>query len=272
MTTAAQTPIATLWIGDTLGDLEKLSLLSFAHQGHPVTLFHTHPLQDPRLDGVTLRHAHDVFEYEDSLLDQAAPAAFADLFRLRMVRDTDLTWVDTDVFCLKPFLASDGYLIGFESDTTVNNAVLRLPSNSEALNALIDVFSEPSFVPPWLSKPDAKEVKKLPPEQRLLGSAKQVPNAFGPLAITWALKETGEVAHALPFDHLNPVPWPLGDIYFNPHGGVEGWLTDNTMGVHMYASRVRAVHKRTPPYVGSFIANIATKVGFDFGGRPFKQV
>jgi hypothetical protein len=270
MTTAAQTPIASLWIGDTLGDLEKLSLLSFAHQGHPVTLFHTHPLQDPQLDGVTLRPARDVFDYKDSLLEEAAPAVFADLFRLRMVRDTDLTWVDTDIICLKPFLATDGYLVGFESDTTVNNAVLRLPAHSEALNALLDVFSEPSFVPPWLNKNDAKEVKKLPSDQRLLGSAKQVPNTFGPLAITWALKETGEVSHALPFDRLNPVPWPMGDIYFNPHGGVEGWLTDKTMGVHMYASRVRAVHKRTPPYAGSFIANIATKVGFDFGGRPFK--
>ena len=272
MTTATQTPVGSLWIGDTLRDLEKLCLASFAHQGHPFTLFHTHPLEDPQLDGVTLRPARDVFQYDDNLLDYAPPAVFADLFRLRMVRDTDLTWVDTDIICLKPFLATDGYLVGFETDTTVNNAVMRLPADSEALNALIDVFSEPTFVPPWLSQHDANQVNLLPPEQRLLGSAKQVPNAFGPHAITWALKESGEVEHALPFDHLNPVPWPMGDIYFNPHGGVEGWLTENTMGVHMYASRVRALHKRTPPYMGSFIANIATKVGFDFGGRPFKQV
>lgn len=268
---AANVPVASLWIGDTLRDLEKLCLRSFTHQGHPVTLFHTHPLEDPKLEGVTLRPARDVFQYEDSLLEQTAPAVFADLFRLRMVRDTDLTWVDTDIICLKPFVTQDGYLVGFESETTVNNAVLRLPADSEALNALIEIFSEPSFVPPWLKQHDADYVNKLPPEQRLLGSAKRVPNAFGPHAITWALKLTGEIEHALPLDYLNPVAWPMADIYFNPYGGHEGWLTENTMGVHMYSSRVRALHKRTPPYAGSFIANVATEVGFDFGGRPFKQ-
>lgn len=266
-----QIPVASLWVGTTLGDLEKLCLRSFAHQGHPVTLFHTHPLKDPNLEGVTLRPARDVFQYEDSLLDDAAPAVFADLFRLRMVRDTDLTWVDTDIICLKPFVVTNDYLVGFESDTTVNNAVIGLPSKSEALNLLLDMFSDPAFIPPWMKPKDAKEVAKLPRNQRLLGAAKRVPNSFGPYAITWALKETGEVEHALPRDYLNPVAWPMADIYFNPHGGVEGWLTENTMGVHMYSSRVRQLHKRTPPYAGSFIANIATKVGFDFGGRPFKQ-
>ena len=73
-----------------------------------------------------------------------------------------------------------------------------------------------------------------------------------------------EDKHALPIEVLNPVPWTMADAYFNPQGGVEGWLTNETMAVHLYASAIRRYHKRVVPMPGSYLANFAEKIDFDF--------
>tara|TARA_R110002126_G_scaffold63036_1_gene161872 strand:+ start:356 stop:1171 length:816 start_codon:yes stop_codon:yes gene_type:complete len=268
---AADTPIGSLWVGTELRWLDLLALRSFAHHGHPVTLFHTHDLPDPQIEGVTLRHASEVYHYSDELMRRVTPTVFADLFRLHMVQDTDLTWVDTDCLCHRPLTPKDGYLVGYESPTTVNNAVLRLPKDSAALALLLDRLNDPGFVPPWLKRAHRKKLVALPAGEQLLGAAQLVPPVFGPQALTWALTETGEIEHVLPRHVLNPVHWSMADIYFNPYGGVEGWLRDDTQCIHLYASRIRAAHRRNIPYAGSFIANIAALVKHDFGGKPFRQ-
>lgn len=268
---AADIPVGSLWVGKELRWLDKLALRSFAHHGHPVTLFHTHDLADPQIEGVTLRPAAEVYDYSDLLLDSVTPAVFADLFRLHLIRDTDLTWVDTDCLCYRPLEPRDGYLIGHESPTTVNNAVLRLPRDSAALALLIKHLNDPEFIPPWLKWSRRQKLMDLPEGEQLLAAARMVPTVFGPQALTWALNETAEIDHALPRHVLNPVHWSMADIYFNPHGGVEGWLRNDTQCVHLYASRIRAVHRRSMPYEGSFIANFAAEVQHDFGGQPFRQ-
>ena len=190
---AADTPIGSLWVGTELRWLDILALRSFAYHGHPVTLFHTHDLPDPQIDGVTLRHASEVYHYSDELLDGVTPTVFADLFRLHMVQATDLTWVDTDCICHRPFTPKDGYLVGYESPTTVNNAVVRLPKDSAALTLLLDRLNDPGFVPPWLKRAHRRKLQDLPEGAQLLAAAKLVPPVFGPQALTWALTETGEI-------------------------------------------------------------------------------
>ena len=69
-------------------------------------------------------------------------AAFADMFRYRMIRETGACWVDTDLICLKtPDFSGDAYVYGRQADAVsallVNNAVLRLPRADPALAELV---------------------------------------------------------------------------------------------------------------------------------------
>ena len=69
-------------------------------------------------------------------------ATFADMFRYRMIRETGLCWVDTDLVCLKrPGFAREPYVYGRQADAVstllVNNAVLRLPRSDPALAELV---------------------------------------------------------------------------------------------------------------------------------------
>ena len=260
-------PIASLWTGSDLRWIDRLSLASFVARGHPVTLYHAGDLKDARVDGVRLAHVTDVDPHAETLLQQVTPTVFADLFRLHMVERTGAIWVDTDVLCMREFVAQDGYLLGYESETTINNSVLGLPAHSPALALLQKQLNDPELFPEWLNhryRKLAMEAAK-GSETPLLDAAKAVPNVFGPLAVTWALTTTGESAHAHPKAALNPVHWSMADVYFNPHGGIDGWLDDRTIGVHLYASRIRAAHLRNGPFVGSFLHTFANEIGFDLG-------
>lgn len=269
--TAAPGPIGMLWVGTELRWLDRLALHSFAQRGHPVTLFHTHDLADPGIEGVTLRPARDVFEGHEGLLEQVSPAVYADFFRLHLMQKTDMIWADTDCLSLRPLAPAQGYLLGYESDSTVNNAVMRMPRDSDALRLLLKATGDASFVPPWLKKAQRQILAGLPKGTQLVEAAKLVPTVFGPQALTWALNQTGEIARALHKSALNPVHWSLADIYFNPHGGVAGWITPKTQCLHLYASRIRAVHRRAPPFAGSFIAQFAAEIRFDFAA-PLRQI
>lgn len=261
-------PLGTLWVGSELRWLDRLSLHSFVAQGHAVTLFYTHDMKDPGIEGVSLRPAREAFEYPDGMQDALSPSVFADIFRVNMMRTTGLTWVDTDIICLHPLLAKDGYLIGYEQSGMINNAVMCLPADSPAFAILLTTLNDPSSVPEWLPRHKQAEVRNAAKDQRLYEAARLIPNALGPRALTYTLQSTGEETHALPEQVLNPVPWGLVDILFNPHGGVEGWTTPLTRAVHLYASRIRQLHKRLRPYPNSFVGQIATDIGFDFRDLP----
>lgn len=261
--------IASLWIGPRLRWLDRLSLHSFVARGHEVTLFHTHATAPEGVPaGVRTAHAREVWDYAPDMLDRFAPAPFADIFRVNMVRTTGAVWVDTDVLCYRPFELVDDRLYGFEEGRWINNAVLHLPADSPALNALCDSFADPDYLPEWVSEEARAKASAAPAGRRLAALSGVVPNALGPRALTHMLKHSGEDVHAVPAEVLNPVPWGLADIHFNPHGGVEGWLSDLTMGVHLFASRIRALHWRTRPYDGSFLARFAAEVGFDLTDLP----
>jgi hypothetical protein len=260
--------IGMFWVGSDLGWIAHLSMRSFVHRGHGVTLFHTGDLADPKIPGVTLADARAAFDYPDWLRDGARPAVFADVFRLNMVRNTGLVWADLDVLCLRPFAPRGGYLVGHEfPGRDINNGVIGLPETSEALNRLVALFADPETLPEWIGKWAAKRLEKRPVEGRLLAAAELVKPLLGPRALTHMLRETGEDTHALPYTALNPLPWALNDLAFSPRGEARGWLTEGTLAVHLYTSALRRPHRTRLPMAGSFIDDLAREIGFDFA--PF---
>ena len=59
--------------------------------------------------------------------------------------------MDCDDYCLKP-VADHDYIFGFKSDTQINNAVLKLPRDSDALKNFLAATGKRNFVPPWFKR------------------------------------------------------------------------------------------------------------------------
>lgn len=256
-------PVGTVWVGPQLNWIARMSLHSFLHLGHPTTLFYTDEIEDPKIAGLELVDAREVWDYPDKLREHVSPTVFSDFFRLRMIQEARMIWADTDVFCYRPFLPCEGYLVGREYGGMINNNVLFMPDDSPALNALIECFSDASFVPDWLSKDVQAKAARFGKGRRLYEACRLIPNTAGPRAMTHMLPKHGEDNQVRPAEVLNPLPWSMADVYFNPHGGMDGWITENTMAIHLYTSRIRALHKRVRPLKGSFMSDFADRIGFD---------
>jgi hypothetical protein len=137
---------ASFWHGGPLHAFAWACLASFPEEGARLSLYS----YDPQLEvppGVRPADARDICADETLVsryLADGKPsiAAFADMFRYRMIRETGLCWVDADLVCLKkPGFAKDAYIYCRQADAVstllVNNAVLKLPPADPALAELV---------------------------------------------------------------------------------------------------------------------------------------
>jgi hypothetical protein len=145
-------PVASLWIGDRLHYLNQLCLTSHLRQGHPVTLYTTGPVAGVP-EGVRVRPATDIMPLDGKLLALTKPAFVANVFRIRMIRQTGEIWVDCDAFCHRPFPEDADYIFGLHGlSGALNNGVVGFPPDSEIVARLLDFFDNPPDYPAWWSK------------------------------------------------------------------------------------------------------------------------
>jgi hypothetical protein len=71
----------------------------------------------------------------DHLLRARRFATVADLFRYEMLAQSLGVWVDCDCYCLKPIQDED-HIFGWEDESWINGAVLKLPADSAVLKNL----------------------------------------------------------------------------------------------------------------------------------------
>lgn len=255
--------VSTLWIGGALNWHHQLALASFVHRGHNVTLYYAEMEAPPVVPkGVHTRPAAEIWDAEAAGHAGAPPSMQSDIFRLHLMHQTDDVWIDADVLCYRP-LASEPYHVGREHGGAVNGAVLRLPQGSATLTKLMAWFADPEWVPHWMTEEQQAEVAKAPPGRRLLTAFRLVRPAIGPRALKHTLRQQGEFKHIKPPDVYYPIRGVFSDLFFNPHGGVEGWLTEKTQGIHLYASMIRPFHEKKMPHPDSFIARFARDIDFD---------
>lgn len=140
--------IHSFWIGPELPPLAQMCLASFVAAGHRVVLHAYEPLTGPAgvevVDAADVLPADAVFRHERS----GGLSMFADLFRYRMLQKHDgVIWVDTDVYCLRPFDFAADYVFGVERtrfrDDSISNAILAAPAGSELLTRLVGLFETP---------------------------------------------------------------------------------------------------------------------------------
>ena len=131
--------VGTLWIGSPLSAYEELCLRSFANAGYEVTLY----LYDPSIaapEGVTVADANSIVPEKHMFENPDLPgsyALFANAFRYRMMAMTGFTWVDTDVVLLADALPDTEFLYAWEDERRINNAILRVPRESNLLKDLV---------------------------------------------------------------------------------------------------------------------------------------
>lgn len=255
--------VASFWVGKELGWLHSMCLASFVFHGHEVTLFYAGSDGAPAVpDGVRTAPAAEVWDPAAHGHGEAPASMVSDLFRLYLLKQTDMMWIDTDVLCLRPF-PDTPYHIGKEPSGTINGAVLRLPKQSKTLNALIEWFEDPEFVPHWMNAAQQAHVAAAPPGQRLLAAFKHMRPSIGPRALANTIRKMGEAKHLSPPEVYYPVRGVFTDIFFNPSGGVTGSLSPDTLCVHLYASMIRKFHLKHQPHPDCFIAQCARDIEFD---------
>ena len=104
--------IQSLWIGNSLSDLEKLCIQSFLDHGHEFHLYtYTDILGIP--SGALVKDGNDVLP-ESAIYrhHRGSFALFADWFRWKLLHQRGNWWVDMDVVCLKHFDIADDIVFG----------------------------------------------------------------------------------------------------------------------------------------------------------------
>jgi Glycosyltransferase sugar-binding region containing DXD motif len=103
----------SLWVGNRLSTLERLSISSFIAHGHPYDLYTYDPVEGVP-DGVVLKDANKLVPRE-RIADFAHLANFSDLFRYTLLWNEGGYWTDTDAVCIKPFDFPDSYVFSSEA-------------------------------------------------------------------------------------------------------------------------------------------------------------
>ena len=267
--------IAALWIGGPLSFLEQLCLKSFIDAGHDLRLY-TYEGVENAPDGVEQADAAAILPLTGFLRHErtGSPALHSDLFRYHMLAKTDATiWADTDAYCVKPFASASGHFFAWESDTGINGGVLGLPRDSAALAGLLAFTADEYAIPSWYGPDYQAELEA----KRAAGTpvhAGEMPwGVWGPHALTHFLKQTGEVAHALPRVALYPFAYEDRRLMLRPGLDPAPFVTDETYSIHFYGRRMRSrilIKDNGVPRPRSLIGQLLRKHGIDPAAAPIR--
>ena len=245
--------LATLWLGERLGPLERACLRSFVRAGHPVTLYVYDEVAGVP-EGVTVAGAEDVLPRGVRERNSALPkSVFADYFRYQMQALSLGTWIDADVYCIKPFEFTDEYVFGWENRRYINQAVLRMPADSPLTAALLDIF-ESRTMAKWI--PLRKRVPNLIKGRRQPVAPDELPVGWtGPKALTWCARRMGLTRRAYPREVFYPLYCQQREAMADPAKDIRSFLQPQTHAVHLWNSWLGPLKGKPAPR-GSFIARL----------------
>ncbi|SDX41501.1 hypothetical protein SAMN05444358_105191 [Ruegeria halocynthiae] len=192
-----RTEPATLWIGDRLGPIEQLSLLSLMKHGMKPVLYSYGALSNAP-DGVVLRDADEIVPKARIFknLERDSYAPFSDFFRYELLSKTDHYWLDCDVLALRPFDFETDYFVA-RHQHIVANGVLSLPKSSPTLSDLRKACDAPTVDLPWLKR-FTNTLRAHQNKDGTIPKEKLPYKALGPLALTSLIHKHGEDSWVLP--------------------------------------------------------------------------
>ena len=251
--------LASLWIGDALGPIERASARSFLAQGNCLTLYAYGPVANVP-EGVRLKDAREILGADQIIREKktGSPALHSDIFRYALMEKSDAIWVDLDIIALRPFNFPSPYIFGYETETFVNGAVLHLPKNSKTLQALLKY--KPGFrsIPPYLT---GLRKKKYQVRAWLAGGGIPIEKwpwgALGPRALTYFLRQSGEIQYALSTSAFYAIALKETERFLIPGGIRAGDIPADAWAVHLWGKDLRKLlnekyHGEVP--AGSFLS------------------
>lgn len=133
--------IQSLWIGDTLSNMERLCINSYIRNGHR---FHLYVYDE--VSGVPpqveLRNAADIVSATLVRRDGfGSYAGFSDLFRYKLLYEKGGWWVDMDSVCVKPITIAEDYCFSSEEKEhrcTLNNGFIKCPAKADFLSDILN--------------------------------------------------------------------------------------------------------------------------------------
>lgn len=176
-----------LWVGSQLSGVQRLSIRSFLHYGHEVTLFTYGGIEAP--DGCQVADANEVLTEDKIFQSHNTFAAFSDVFRYKMLAETDYLWIDADTICLRSDWNFGEYVFGYQEPFKVTNNVLGYPKDSLLAKRLVD-------------EAQYQEGREY--------------DALGPVLLTRIIAELGLGAYVEPEQSFNPIHWTEFALPFNP--------------------------------------------------------
>jgi hypothetical protein len=109
--------IQGLWYGsNVLGQMERLSIASFLHHGHPYHLYSYDEIKNLPEGAVQMdaKSIHPTFEMIRNRDGKVLGAAFSDVFRYKLLHDCGHFWADLDVVCIRPFEFAEDVVLAAE--------------------------------------------------------------------------------------------------------------------------------------------------------------
>ncbi len=138
--------IQMLWVGGRLSTLERLSIVSHLHHGHPVRLFSYETIPNlPR--GVAHEDARAILP-ESAVFSNPSPTGYGNLsmfsnfFRYHLILQRGGIWSDCDSVCLKPLAFAAGMECFFATERLPEAA--GSPNQARVVNG---VFKAPPGAP-----------------------------------------------------------------------------------------------------------------------------
>ncbi len=236
-----------IWIGPKLGPIHAACLRSFVRAGHRVVLHSYDPPSDVP-SGIELADARKlmpesrIVRYKKS----GSPALFANLFRYQLLKAGLGLYIDCDVYCVRPIEDAD-YVLGWQDQGSLNNAVLKLPPDCPVLAELCNL--KDGFIPPWSKSQDKRRLRL----RQLLGRPLQLEEmrwgTTGPKALTWYAQQHGLVSKAAPIDVFYPVAMSHIGLLIDPALSLDELITPRTRAVHLWSQIFANAASGLPPNV-----------------------
>ncbi len=175
----------SFWYGDKLSGLEAVCIRSFLDWGHTFRLFtYNSGLVAPA--GCKIENAREIapedtiFFYKDGR-SKGKVSAFSNFFRYRLIYETGLCWVDTDVVCRRSSIAPSDYIFARQDETYFNGAILKMPRHHESMGLAAEYCLEVKDTAAW--------------------------GDLGPRLVTKVIEEYDLEKHAWATNALYPVHW-----------------------------------------------------------------
>lgn len=246
-----------LWIGESLGSIEILSLNSWLATGHAVRLHTYGPVRNVP-NGVEIADGRETAPFERiQRLRHTNSGSFAlasDYFRYQLQCNGAGLWSDLDVVCLKPVLVNSDYIFGFEDEKMINGAVLYLKRGTPVAEDLVGLFKD-NLIPPWTRRSRARKLKL----KRLFGmrfTPAELPwGTYGPQALTATARRHGIYDMARPTDEFYPLHYRDARRIFDRSFSLDNVITDRTKTLHLWNEALGNI-KNDPAPVGSPLAKL----------------